>query len=97
MMRLKTSKDSSRGFQVSSEISFLISVRKTLPTFNQTVDVTPKKNFVWELKSSLLNRPLRSESICASHSSWRQRRESIEYTRIDLLAPTRGEPHHTGA
>ena len=34
----------SRGFQVSSEISFLISVRKTLPTSSQTIDVT-SKNF----------------------------------------------------
>ena len=33
-------KDSSRGFQVSSEISFLISARKTLPTSGQTIDVT---------------------------------------------------------
>jgi len=32
MMRLKASKDLSRGLQVSSEISFLISVRKILPT-----------------------------------------------------------------
>ena len=32
MLRSKALKDSSRGFQVSSEISFLISVRKTLPT-----------------------------------------------------------------
>ena len=43
MMRSKASKNSSRGFQVSSEISFLISVRKILPTSGQTVDVTPKK------------------------------------------------------
>ena len=42
MMRLKASKNSSRGFQVSSEINFLISVRKTLPTSGQTVDVTHK-------------------------------------------------------
>ena len=49
MMRSKASKDSSRGFQVSSEISFLISVRKTLPTSDQTVDVTTKKNFLSEL------------------------------------------------
>ena len=44
MMRSKASKDSSRGFQVSSEISFLISVRKTLPTSGQTlnIDVTTK-------------------------------------------------------
>ena len=42
MMRLKASKDLSRGFQVSSEISFLISVRKVLPTSGQTVDLTTK-------------------------------------------------------
>ena len=36
-MRSKSSKDSYRGFQVNSEIS----VRKALPTFGQTVDVTP--------------------------------------------------------
>ena len=42
IMRSKSSKDSSRGFQVSSEISFLISVRKTLPTSGQTVNVTSK-------------------------------------------------------
>ena len=50
-MRSKASKDSSRGFHVSSEISFLISVRKTLLTFDQSVDVTLKKNLVWELNS----------------------------------------------
>ena len=42
MMRSKASKDSSRGFQVSSEISFLISVRKTLPTSGQTLTWHPK-------------------------------------------------------
>ena len=62
MMRSKASKDSSRGFQVSSEISFLISVRKTLPTSGQTVDLTSKifsflelngllTNLTWELKT----------------------------------------------
>ena len=40
MTRSKTSKDSFRGFQVSSEISFLISARKALPTSGQTIDVT---------------------------------------------------------
>ena len=35
MMRSKASKDSSCGFQVSSKISFLISVRKVLPTSGQ--------------------------------------------------------------
>ena len=44
MMRSKASKDSSRGFQVSSEISFLISVRKTLSTSGQSFDLT-SKNF----------------------------------------------------
>ena len=42
MMRSKTSKDLSRGFHVSSEISFLISVRKILPTFGETIDLTKK-------------------------------------------------------
>jgi len=37
MMRSKASKDSSRGFQVSSEINFLISVRKAHPTSGQTL------------------------------------------------------------
>ena len=49
MMRSESSKDSSRSFQVSSEISFLISVRKILPTSSQTIDVTLKKILVWEL------------------------------------------------
>ena len=31
---------SSRGLQVSSEISFLISARKVLPTSGKTIDVT---------------------------------------------------------
>ena len=44
MMRSKASKDSSRGFQVSFEIIFLITIRKTIPTSGQTVDVT-SKNF----------------------------------------------------
>ena len=47
MMRSKASQDSSRGFQVSSEISFLISVRKALPTSRQMVDLT-SKNFHFE-------------------------------------------------
>ena len=42
MMRSKVSKDSSRGFHMSSKISFLISVRKILPTSGQTVDVQTK-------------------------------------------------------
>ena len=42
MMRSNASKDSSRGFQVSSKISFLISVRKILLTSGQTVDLTSK-------------------------------------------------------
>ena len=42
MMRSKASKDSSRGFQVSSEISFLISVRKAHPISGQTADLTSK-------------------------------------------------------
>ena len=40
MMRSKASKDSSRSFQTSSEISFLISARKSLLTSGQTFDVT---------------------------------------------------------
>ena len=44
MMRSKTLKDLSRSFQVSSEISFLISAQKTLPTSGQIIDVT-SKNF----------------------------------------------------
>ena len=40
MTRSKASKDSSRGFQVSSEISFLISARKAIPTSGQTIVVT---------------------------------------------------------
>ena len=40
MMRSNASKDSSRDFQVSSEISFLISARKAFPTSGQTIDVT---------------------------------------------------------
>jgi len=40
MMQSKASKDSSRSFQASSEISYLISARKTLPTSGQTIDVT---------------------------------------------------------
>jgi len=52
MMRSKASKDSSRGFQVSSEISFLISVRKILLTSDQTIDLTTKKFLVWKLNGS---------------------------------------------
>ena len=44
IMRSNASKDSSHSFQVSSEISFLITVRKTLPISGQTVDLT-SKNF----------------------------------------------------
>ena len=40
IIQSKASKDSSRGFQVSSEINFLISARKTLPTSGQIIDVT---------------------------------------------------------
>ena len=42
MMRSNASTDSSRGFQVSSEISFLISIRKVFPTSGQKIDVTFK-------------------------------------------------------
>ena len=55
MMRSKTSKDPSRGFLVSSEISFLISVRKALPTSGQTIDVTLIQKF------SLTKHPLSSK------------------------------------
>ena len=55
MMRSKTSKDSSRSFQVSSEISFLISVRKTLLISDQTIDVTFKSKF--SLTKHPLNNP----------------------------------------
>jgi hypothetical protein len=44
MTRSKASKDLSRGFQVSSEISFLISVRKVLPTSGQSADLTDRQN-----------------------------------------------------
>ena len=64
MIRSKASKDSSRGFQVSSEISFLISVQKTLPTFDQTVDVTPKNFFVWELNGLYVSE--KAVHFCAS-------------------------------
>ena len=57
MMRSNASKDSSRSFQMSSEISFLISVRKTLLTSDQTVDVTPKIFFVLELNGPEVRRP----------------------------------------
>jgi hypothetical protein len=53
MMRLKASKDSSRGFQVSSEISFLISIRKALTTLGQTPDLTCKKFFPSGTKRAL--------------------------------------------
>ena len=45
MMRSKASKDLSRGFQASSEISFLISAWKALPTSGQTIDVTFEPKF----------------------------------------------------
>ena len=54
MMRSKASKDSSRGFQVSSKISFLINVRKVFPTSGQTVNVTLKKILVWELNGPIM-------------------------------------------
>ena len=44
MMRSKASKDSSRGFQTNSEITFLINAQKILPMSGQTVDV------IFELK-----------------------------------------------
>jgi len=50
MMRSKVSKDSSRGFQASSEISFLISTRKALPTSDQTIDVTFEPKFFAKTK-----------------------------------------------
>ena len=51
MTRSKASKDSSRGFQVSSEISFLISVRKVLPTSGQSADLTSKIFWMGELNA----------------------------------------------
>ena len=58
MMQSKASKYLSRGFQVSSEISFLISVRKVLPTSGQNVDLTTKIFLVWELNAPSLMMPL---------------------------------------
>ena len=52
MMRSKASKDSSRGFQASSDINFLINARKALPTSSQTIDMT------FEKKISLTKHPL---------------------------------------
>ena len=49
MMQSKASKDLSRGFQTSSEINFLISARKALPTSSQTIDVTFESKILWEL------------------------------------------------
>ena len=49
MMQSKTSKDSSRGFPVSSEINFLISIRKTLPTLVKQLIWHPKI-FILETK-----------------------------------------------
>ena len=46
MMRSKASKNSSRGFQASSEINFLLSARKSLSTSSQIFDVIfVPKNF----------------------------------------------------
>ena len=63
MIRSKASKDSSRGFQVSSEISFLISVRKTLPTSGQSADVHAKF-FAFPTK-----RPLTFFGVLDTHSN----------------------------
>ena len=52
MMRSKVSKDSSRGFHMSSEISFLINVQKILLTSDQTIDLT-SKNFHFVTKRHL--------------------------------------------
>ena len=47
MMQLKASKDSSRSFQTSSEINFLINARKSLPTSGQIFNTTfLPKNFI---------------------------------------------------
>ena len=67
MMRSKASKDSSRGFQVSSEISFLISVRKVLPTSDQIVDLTTKIFLVWELNAPSVSAE-RARPILLGHS-----------------------------
>ena len=56
MMRSKTSKDSSRGFQVSSEINFLISVRKALSISGQTIDgfqVSSEISFLISVRKAL--------------------------------------------
>ena len=53
MTRSNTSKDSSRGFQVSSEISFLISARKTLPS-NYLLDI--KKISRLQLRARLVTK-----------------------------------------
>ena len=50
MMRSKVSKDLSRGFQASSENSFLISARKSLPTFSQTFNVIFRKTYEFNIK-----------------------------------------------
>ena len=52
-MRSKTSKDSSRSFQASSEISFSISLRKSLPISDQIFDVT----FIQKFTTGTPSRP----------------------------------------
>ena len=82
MMRSNTSKDSSRGFQVSSEISFLISARKTLPISGQTIDVTSKK-FLLGTK-----RPLNFPCTAASFGLQQSLNRSVASHWHDLEQPT---------
>ena len=72
MMRLKASKDSSHGFQVSSEINFLISIHKDLSTSGQTITVT-SKNFE-------LNGPSDGGQMLAALSAYQYQRRRDEGT-----------------
>ena len=54
MMRSNASKNSSRGFQVSSEISFLISVQKNSPDIWSNYWHDIQKNFVFGTKRAVI-------------------------------------------
>ena len=76
MTRSNASKDSSRGFQVSSEISFSISARKILPTSGQTIDVICDQKFSLTLTNGSgfafqLEWPVVLCWICELRWSWR--------------------------
>ena len=93
MMRSKASKDSSRGFQESSEISFLISAQNALPTSGQTLMRHTNFFSVRELNGLLVSHGknptvkyyVHVHAACASYSEKKEEKKASQtYCHTDV-------------